>query len=228
MRLKAAPILAAAYFAFPLAGDAAPGTFERCYGETLEVVFPETAVGRNPRRMSLPSANASIIQLIDGTTLYEDSACQPEPLTIRRLTGALLNTSLGNDEADELSASGIYPRFFHLWTGAEHEAGERSRRLSMIEEDGVEMPGGLRIVNDKSGSGKWSLVRLPIDWLDPLGAQVVMACNFWRSCDLSYPLFADLSLRYEVLNTRDHEISELWVEIDKGVRQTLLSWFLSD
>lgn len=109
------PLLAASVIAVaPIASNAEMSPFVRSYGDTVEIVLPQSPTGVSTIRPSVPSENVTIVNLHDGTTLFEDSPCRSEPLVARRITGGLFETSLGSRSADELVASGVSPRFFHL------------------------------------------------------------------------------------------------------------------
>jgi hypothetical protein len=209
----------------PTASNAEVGSFARCYGNTVDIVLPQSRTGIPEIHLSVPSENVAIVSLYDGTPLFEDSPCHAEPLVARRVTGGLLDTPLGSKAEKELAESGVSPRFFHLFrTHPDLMDFDTASRLAIVEADGVDQLGGLRVVYHREHPAQPSLVRLPLAYRTPRGSPVVMLCNHWLGCEVTYALSPAFFLRYEILNATNEKITAEWVEIDRGVRSMLLSW----
>jgi hypothetical protein len=159
--LLAASVIAAV----PIVSNAEAGSFAQCYGDAVEIVLHQSPTGTSTISVSVPSENVAIVDLLDGRKLYDDSPCHSEPLVARRLTGGLLNTSLGGRVAEEFAENDLSPRFFHLFPKFPDSVDlNEARRLAAVEADGIDQPDGLRVVHDRENPGQMNLVRLPLSY----------------------------------------------------------------
>lgn len=194
-----------------------------CYGPTLDAVFPAPSPSSTATALSVPTGYVSGVQLSHGPDLSGDSPCHPEPLAVRQLFAWLWDLNLGNETVEQLRAEGVKAWRLQL-IATEHGATDSSGaiRLSRLETHGVERSDGIRFAESIDGKGLYGVYRFPLSYADPVGATVTMLCSL--ACDVTYPLSPTLLLRYEILNVNKQPVTPEWVEMDRAVRATVMSW----